>query len=115
MRTLLLFVLASISACAATITAGTKPVEVTGQVTRKTHLAIGGGEVTVPVIEFNHPVIFQSHRYTEAMLNQANDHLMFEIEFAQSHRIKTRCAFSTVTQWVQATLLCSPDEIHVEP
>jgi hypothetical protein len=113
MRTLLLLVLASISACSANL--DSSPVEVSGKVVEVTRAATDGSEYTASIIEFDRPVRFKAQSYKEAMLNPYNDGIMFEIFAAKSRRIKTRCTFSSVTRWAQATLLCSPDEIRVEP
>ena len=114
MRIFALFMAAVISACATSAISGTEPIEVTGRVVKKTHLA-RDKEHTAYVIELDRPVNFQGHSYTEAMINFYNDHIMFEAARVLSQRIRTHCSFILGTQWGDDSLLCTSDELLLEP
>ena len=84
------------------------PVEVTGTVVLRS--SVEGREFADRVIELDHAVNFQAQTYSVAILDSYNDHIMFEIEAAISHRITTRCRFA---KWLKGMLLCAPDEIEI--
>jgi len=115
MRSIVPLLAVSISACATTAAQDAKFVEVSGRVLKQTHPDVEGQMHQAFVIELDHPVDFQGHRYTEAMIDDYNDHILFASARAVSSRVATKCSFSTVTPWVQATLLCTPDEIRIAP
>jgi len=85
-----------------------EPTDVTGKVVLRPSNESGKHDDVV--LELDHPITFQGRDYTAAILNDYNDHIMFQTNSAISHRIETHCRFS---EWIGHAVLCSPDEIEL--
>ena len=111
-RLLMVFLLSLVTACADTDQAG-QSVRVTGTIIEKSRPA--GPPVEAFFIALDQPVHVAGKSYGQVKIDTFNDSVLFYTAENVSRRVSATCLLRHGSSWSPDSVLCTSEDIQVEP